>query len=620
MNASTKPGFRHAFWYGLFGFAFGLVFVIAATLIVLVRSGAPFSLPAAVQANQSDALLLLIDSLPFIFAVLFGWLGRREDRHLARQGELTVTTRSQAGELERQAGEIARLNEEMARQAEESRQAQAVVERGKREWQATFDSVADLIVLTDAGGRIIRCNRAAAQAFQAGYDQLLGMQIDELFFGSAASGVSQFPAERAELQFPQLDGWYEVLSHPLALQGDQPGKVYLVRNISDRKQASLSLDRQRQYYEVLVRDNPLAIATLNLELRLVDCNPAFERLFGYSKQELFGKPLDDIVLPEGEQAQGQALSRAVLAGETVSQVASRRLRDGGQVRVQVFGMPVVLWGRQIGVLAMYNDLRHLQEPQPFAPAPEPAAEWLPEEPVEEAPVAAQGPLEEMAAGPAGEEPAAPGEAALAAEAAAMEAPPPAEAMQAAAWENEGGAVSPEELAAASAATQAGPMPEEAPPVEEAPPPAEAPAHEEARAGPARRRLQVEAIEGIGPVYAGRLAAQGITTTEQLLRAGANPRGRQQLVDQTGIPYDLILKWVNRADLMRVPGVGEEYSDLLEAAGVDTVRELRHRDPANLHLALEETNARKKLVRRLPHLSEVQAWVAAAQEMETVLTY
>ncbi|MCK4975724.1 MAG: DUF4332 domain-containing protein, partial [Anaerolineales bacterium] len=83
---------------------------------------------------------------------------------------------------------------------------------------------------------------------------------------------------------------------------------------------------------------------------------------------------------------------------------------------------------------------------------------------------------------------------------------------------------------------------------------------------------------------------------------------------------LILKWVNRADLMRVPGVGEEYSDLLEAAGVDTIKELRNRNPEHLYQALLEVNEQKSLVRRAPHQSEVEAWVQAAEDIDPLLTY
>ncbi|MCJ7619765.1 MAG: DUF4332 domain-containing protein, partial [Anaerolineae bacterium] len=105
--------------------------------------------------------------------------------------------------------------------------------------------------------------------------------------------------------------------------------------------------------------------------------------------------------------------------------------------------------------------------------------------------------------------------------------------------------------------------------------------------------RLETIEGIGPVYAGQLRAAGIATVDALLAAGATPRGRQVLEQRSGIGHALILEWVNIADLMRVKGVGEEYSDLLEEAGVDTVKELRNRVPENLYEALVKTNEAKR---------------------------
>lgn len=103
-------------------------------------------------------------------------------------------------------------------------------------------------------------------------------------------------------------------------------------------------------------------------------------------------------------------------------------------------------------------------------------------------------------------------------------------------------------------------------------------------------------------------------------AGSSRKGREDLVEKTGISDKLILKWVNKADLMRVPGIGEEYSDLLEEAGVDTVKELRNRVPNNLYQAMLQVNALKRLVRRTPYLSEVEAWVQAAKELEPIMTY
>lgn len=128
------------------------------------------------------------------------------------------------------------------------------------------------------------------------------------------------------------------------------------------------------------------------------------------------------------------------------------------------------------------------------------------------------------------------------------------------------------------------------------------------------------IEGIGPKFAATLQAAGIKTTGALLKAGANPAGRKALAETTKIDAGKILEWVNRADLMRIKGVGEEYSDLLEASGVDTVKELGTRRADNLHAKMLEVNTAKKLVRRPPTLANVQAWVAEAKTLKAGVTY
>ena len=131
---------------------------------------------------------------------------------------------------------------------------------------------------------------------------------------------------------------------------------------------------------------------------------------------------------------------------------------------------------------------------------------------------------------------------------------------------------------------------------------------------------IDAIEGIGHKSATKLRKARVRTTEALLKQGANKRGRKQLADKTGLSEKQILEWVNRADLMRIKGVGEEYSDLLEASGVDTVKELRRRNAANLLTAMVETNRKKNLVRRLPTETMVQRWVDHAKELEPLVTH
>ncbi len=131
---------------------------------------------------------------------------------------------------------------------------------------------------------------------------------------------------------------------------------------------------------------------------------------------------------------------------------------------------------------------------------------------------------------------------------------------------------------------------------------------------------IDAIEGIGHKHATKLRKARVRTTEALLKAGATRKGRKELAEATGLSDHQILEWVNRADLMRVKGVGEEYSDLLEAAGVDTVKELRRRNAANLLGAMVEVNTKKRLVRRLPTQSMVERWIGHAKELEPVVTY
>lgn len=133
-------------------------------------------------------------------------------------------------------------------------------------------------------------------------------------------------------------------------------------------------------------------------------------------------------------------------------------------------------------------------------------------------------------------------------------------------------------------------------------------------------MNIKKIEGIGQVYADKLARVGVKTTTRLLKDGSSRRGRQDLAGKSGISETLILEWVNLADLMRIIGVGEEYSDLLEEAGVDTIKELRNRVPGNLHQAMLNTNTRKRLVRRPPSLSMAKSWVAQAKQLPPVVEY
>jgi len=128
------------------------------------------------------------------------------------------------------------------------------------------------------------------------------------------------------------------------------------------------------------------------------------------------------------------------------------------------------------------------------------------------------------------------------------------------------------------------------------------------------------IEGIGPAFAKKLSASGIRSTEALLKRGATPKGREEIAKETGLGHKEILEWVNRADLYRIKGIGSEYSDLLENAGVDTVVELSKRDAKNLTAKMAESNTKRKVVRRLPTEKQVADWIAQAKRLPRAVNY
>ena len=134
------------------------------------------------------------------------------------------------------------------------------------------------------------------------------------------------------------------------------------------------------------------------------------------------------------------------------------------------------------------------------------------------------------------------------------------------------------------------------------------------------RYAIEHIEGIGSAYGAKLRAVGIGSTTALLKAAADPAGRKKLEAEAGVDHGRILAWANMADLMRINGVGKQFAELLEAAGVDTVKELKMRNAANLAERMAEVNAAKKLTRVVPAESMVAKWIAEAKDLAPILTY
>ena len=559
MEPKTKKSRRYAWSYLLLGLLIALILISIASVLLVVYLKEPVTLNNVIQLHLTMLVMIWIDIICLYSALIWGIVGYTKDQvqdarrytdWLAQnqQRELLQVQESREGVDKKYQAEIVRLNEQITNQKVKFQDLEAIIQRGKQHWEATFDSLEDLIVLTDEKGNILRCNRATGEVFQLGFSQIIGRGIDELFANVSTSLVGTTPGETKEMKLPNTEDWYEVSKSHLLVDGRQEGWVYIFRNITLQKQILRDQQRLTQYYEILVKNSPVAIVTLNQEDRIIDCNPAFESLFLFSRKEAIGSKVDALITPPELSYEASGMVDAVHRGMKVQSFTQRIRKDGTSLDVEVFGIPVVLGGKQVGALGLFHDISNLVRSQAIAPIVE---EPLPAEPAE---------LQESA-------------------------------------------VEPEVVE------------------EQATPPE--PAEEEADVPslPARRRMiPIEKIEGIGQVYARKLSEVGVKYTDDLLNQGKSRKGREDLVEKTGISSLLILKWVNMADLMRIRGIGEEYSELLERAGVDTVKELRNRNPFNLHEALGQANETHKLVRKLPTLSDVEGWVKEAKESEPLMTY
>ena len=552
MEQKPKKSKKYAFSYFFLGLLIAVIVVGILSILYLIYEKQPITFDNLINLHTSSLLFWYVDIIALYSALVWGLVGNQKERAEDARRYVESVTHNQQQELQnvkqsqtqldvKHQEEIALLNEQLTKEGTKFQDLEAVIRRGKQQWQATFDAVDDLILLTDETGNVIRCNRATGEVFQLGFSQIIGRGINDLFSSDSVNLLGMVPGEKKEMKLSHQELWFEISKNHLLVDGRQEGWVYIFRNITLQKQAFRDQQRLTQYYELLVNNSPLAIVTHDLEDRIVDCNPAFENLFQYNKREAIGSNTDLLISPPDMIDDARVNTDTVRNGGKVQFISQRRRKDGSVVDVEVFGIPVILGGKQVGSLGLYHDVSDLVRYKKIAEDIE-EQEFIkktePEEPIQ--------PVEE------------------------------------------------EQQYLEEETTQV--------------------------TYPGTRMISVEKIEGIGPVYAQKLLAVGVKTTADLLEQGKNRKGREDLVEKTGISATLMLKWVNIADLMRIRGIGEEYSELLEKAGVDTVKELRNRTPEHLHQAMIEANQVHKIVRRLPHLSEVEKWVNEANESETIMTY
>ncbi len=240
----------------------------------------------------------------------------------------------------------------------ERNRLEKILERGKREWEGIFDAVQDLIIVADGNGTIMRCNRAAIQWLGTTFDRLVATPVSWVFFGEESGDAGQLASLVGEVRLPNRDGWYEVTQDPIYLEDDHLGIIYILRDITERKQAEAIIHEQKQYLEALISNSPVAIVTLDKQQKILSSNPAFETLFGYNQNEIIGRNLDHLLVDD-LQAKAPSYSSQVLQGESVKTTVQLRRKDETTADVEIYGVPLIVSGEIAGVLWLYHDVTEL---------------------------------------------------------------------------------------------------------------------------------------------------------------------------------------------------------------------------------------------------------------------
>lgn len=234
---------------------------------------------------------------------------------------------------------------------------ESILERGKREWELTFDSISDLIFIVDRDGVVLRCNQPAASRLGRPFQEIVGVPLGPLLFGEGHPLAEEIP--HGEIDVPRLRGDFDIQIKAPASRLYGPRTIYVLRDIAERKRAQRAVAYEKQFFEALVETSPSAIVVFDAAGRVTALNPAFEKLFGYPASEIVGRELNGHITTPETQAEADCLTERVLANETVHLFGKRRRKDGSQVDVEIFAAPVVVAGVRAGSVTIYHDISSL---------------------------------------------------------------------------------------------------------------------------------------------------------------------------------------------------------------------------------------------------------------------
>ena len=238
--------------------------------------------------------------------------------------------------------------------------------RAKKEWEATFDRIPDMLVLTSPDGIIQRCNRSTINKLHTTFQQTIGRPLAEFISNHSLPQIEVDDRQGVELQLTSsAEEWFKVTRCEVPLDNQEGNDLYIFQDITRQKHDENEILRQKEFFESLFQYNPVAVVILDLEGKIMSVNPAFEGLYGYPETEVIGKPLDPLVAPDS-LAEAANNTKTVIDGGTVHGLAKRRCKNGTVVDVEYAGVPVIVEGKKLAILAIYYNVTELVEAKRLA--------------------------------------------------------------------------------------------------------------------------------------------------------------------------------------------------------------------------------------------------------------
>ncbi len=337
------------FKYGLIGIFAGLLFILIATVWEIIRLQLGFNLIAIHQVHAAPGLIWIIDTAPLVLGLVFFVAGWRHDQTILLSASLEKQVQERTEELNL-------VNQQLHQDMATLKQVEAFIERGKREWEATFDALDELVLLVDKDETVIRCNQSVMQHFQKPFNQINGKSLSDLLF----PGYPDQTLSPGQQRIESINAFMDVEIKQVTFENGVSRKIIVMRDISSEIKARDEIVRQKTYFETLISNIPVAVIVLDVNERIVSCNPSFEKLYQYTEQEIIGGSLDQLINTEETMLQAAQYTQDAM-NSIVHAFGARRRKDGSMVDVEIFGVPIFFHGEKVGALAIYHDISDLMQ-------------------------------------------------------------------------------------------------------------------------------------------------------------------------------------------------------------------------------------------------------------------